>query len=59
MGGQLAGLVWLAFVWLFLWYAIIRPTLRHHRAVKIWRDFHVRYLIRTRIHPGSREMDTL
>lgn len=59
MSGRAVGAVWLLLAWLFLWYAFIRPALRHHRAVKVWRGFHIRYLIRTRIHPGAREMDTL
>lgn len=59
MGGHAAGLIWLAFAWIFLYYALIRPVVRHRRAVKVWRDFHIKYLIRTKIHPGSRELETL
>lgn len=59
MTGRLVAAVWLLLAWLALWYAFIRPTLRHHRAVRVWRDCHTRYLIRTHIHPGSRELDTL
>lgn len=59
MTGHLAVAVWLAFAWTFLWYAIIRPTLRHRRAVKVYRDWHIKYLIRTKVSPGSREAETL
>ena len=59
MTGQIASIAWIVIAWLFLWYAVLRPTMRHRRAVRVWRDFHVRYLIRTKVHPGSRELDTL